>query len=77
MDRFFTCLTEEYDRIHSILSNPISIMMTDNDIRNSEEAENCYLCNDPLGVAKERDHDHLTGTYRGATHSNCNLQFQF
>ena len=34
--------------------------------------ENCeqYNCE----CKKVRDHDHLTGLYRGAAHKNCNLQ---
>ena len=42
-------------------------------------AEECWLCENPLGGAegashdKVRDHDHLTGKYRGAAHNKCNL----
>ena len=33
----------------------------------------CWLCENPLGDTKVRDHDHLTGKYRGAAHNRCNL----
>ena len=36
-------------------------------------AEECWLCENPLGGEKVRDHDHLTGKYRGAAHNICNM----
>ena len=33
----------------------------------------CWLCENPLGEDTVRDHDHLTGKYRGAAHNKCNL----
>jgi hypothetical protein len=50
--------------------------MSDEDTENFNDAQNCYLCNEPLGVDRIRYHD-LTGTYRGAAHNQCNLQLQF
>ena len=32
--------------------------------------------NEPLNKIKVRDHDHLTGEYRGAAHTNCNLNYK-
>ena len=36
-------------------------------------AGECWLCENPLGGEKVRDHDHLTGKYRGAAHNICNI----
>ena len=33
----------------------------------------CWLCENRLGEDTVRDHDHLTGKYRGAAHNRCNL----
>ena len=33
----------------------------------------CWLCENLLGEDTVRDHDHLTGKYRGAAHKRCNL----
>ena len=38
-----------------------------------EQAEECWLCENPLDDTKVRDHDHLTGKYRGAAHNICNI----
>ena len=51
-----------------------------NDRRNFEAATECYLCHKPFGdrtsERKVRDHDHLTGRYRGAAHSRCNINMR-
>jgi hypothetical protein len=43
-------------------------------------AQNCYICGKMFaregGFLKVRDHDHLTGSYRGAAHQKCNLQLR-
>ena len=45
----------------------------------------CHICGDPFlddrrdenkGNVKVRDHCHLTGRYRGAAHSKCNLKYK-
>ena len=54
------------------------MIMTAEDDKKHADATNCYLCGgdftNPLPKHhKVRDHDHFTGKYRGAAHSNCNL----
>jgi hypothetical protein len=44
-----------------------------------DAAQRCYMCNgefvpDKVQWSKVRDHDHMTGEYRGAAHSRCNLK---
>ena len=36
-------------------------------------AEECWLCEEPFTEDMVRDHDHLTGKYRGAAHNICNI----
>ena len=38
-------------------------------------AEECWLCEQPFTEYEQpvRDHDHLTGRYRGAAHNTCNI----
>ena len=31
-------------------------------------------CKKPCGVDRVRDHDHITGEYRGMAHKKCNLE---
>src|SRR5438477_9674539 len=42
-------------------------------------AKECWICEKPFGedtLKKVRDHDHITGKYRGPAHSSCNLQLR-
>ena len=48
--------------------------MTKNDEKDFANATCCSFCKKPLNGDKVRDHDHLTGKYRGAAHNKCNLE---
>ena len=59
--------------------------MTDADWDDFDSATVCYICNEPFPAAHEktnksrakvRDHDHITGAYRGPAHSSCNLKLR-
>ncbi|KAJ8915891.1 hypothetical protein NQ315_015504 [Exocentrus adspersus] len=52
-----------------------------------ETASDCFICGEPFPsplddsvivqhMCKVRDHDHILGTYRGAAHMNCNLNYK-
>ena len=38
-----------------------------------QQSKVCWLCEAKLGEDTVRDHDHLTGKYRGAAHNRCTL----
>jgi hypothetical protein len=76
-------------RYRSIANNPVPIIMTEQDKAEFEGAVECYLCRRP-GVPSEeeivssngtkpptkllRDHDHLTGAFRGPACARCNCK---
>ena len=41
-----------------------------------QTARNCSICGNDLGEDRVRDHDYVTGTYRGAAHNICNLKYR-
>ena len=49
------------------------INMTDEDEEDYRNNDICRFCEKEIITDKVRDHCHLTGKYRGAAHSNCNI----
>ena len=41
-----------------------------------QAADCCHICRGALNADSVRDHDHLTGKFRGAAHNACNLQWR-
>ena len=77
VEELLTRLKQEAWAIHDILSNIVPMQLSVEEEHDFEAAYECYLCEEPLGIDRVRDHCHLTGKYRGAAHSECNLQLQF
>ena len=72
---FIKMISEEACKIYKTYKNTAPIYMTKEDQSSFKNAKTCYLCQNVIeGDDKVKDHDHLTGKYRGAAHSNCNLQ---
>lgn len=64
--------------VGGIISNPLPIVMNDEEKQNFYEAKQCYVCDNEFSVSdgKVRDHCHFSGKYRGAAHETCNLKLQ-
>lgn len=56
----------------------LSINMSKNEWKSFKNATVCYLCKEKFTKDnnKVRDHDHLSGKYRGAAHNSCNLKLR-
>ena len=71
---------EQLEREEQILIKALAqfeeMHLTDANKADYLKADKCYLCFKPFGTKqlKVRDHNHLTGEYRGAAHTSCNLQ---
>ena len=52
------------------------LKMTIEDENNYQNSQDCWICNEKLDKDKVRDHCHITGKYRGAAHSQCNLKLK-
>ena len=51
----------------------LELQITPQEEESFQLPEECWLCENPLDDTKVRDHDHLTGKYRGAAHNICNI----
>ena len=41
------------------------------------QSSHCHICKEVVDVFdKVRDHDHITGIFRGAAHSSCNINYR-
>ena len=77
MDEFFKHLDYERKYITDILSEIVPMQLTPEEESTFHNAEICHICEKVLKEDRVRDHDHLTGQYRGAAHNSCNLNFKF
>ena len=82
MDEFFSNLECEIEKIRNDLKNIRPLEMTKEDWDRHRAADLCWVCDGPFRPYKDgdthclwkvQDHDHITGEYRGAAHSKCNL----
>ena len=74
MDVFINCLEEDVKAIANI--EPKEMIFTEEDKKQFNKASDCWICGEPLGNDRVRDHCHYTGRYRGPAHNNCNLKFR-
>ena len=82
MEQFFKYLEKALVDIRNDLKNIRDLNMTDEDEQRHSNAATCWICNAPFvsfkkgdegGLWKVKDHDHITGKYRGAAHSKSNM----
>ena len=77
---FLNRLFDISENIKTILSDPKRLVMTQADWATFNASSFCWICKEAFDLRKPetkvRDHDHLTGQFRGAAHSECNLQLQ-
>ena len=87
MEEFLRALEEEEERITEYLSHPTELTMTEQEQEEFERSMTCWICKKPLPNGdgenddtlsnyRVRDHDHISGAYRGAAHQSCNLKLR-
>ncbi|XP_069366011.1 uncharacterized protein [Maniola hyperantus] len=77
VEKFVKYLIEEILTIHNILSDKKPMLpLTKTQADEFRNAVNCHVCDQLLFDDRVLDHDHITGQYRGAAHSYCNLLYK-
>ena len=76
INKFIKWIFTQQERINQIIKEPFNkkLKMTIEDKHNYQNSQDCWICNEKLNKNKVRDHCHITGNYRGAAHSQCNLK---
>lgn len=77
VDNFLNSLLVEESRIWSILRNPKNMIITSEEERQFQTEKICHICEKDLKDDRVRDHDHISGLYRGAAHNSCNLNYKY
>ena len=75
-EHLLRALQEEERGIQKVLANPQAMRMTSADWESHRTASRCHVCDGLLKGDSVRDHCHITGKYRGAAHSACNLKLR-
>ena len=79
---FIESLEKDIKEIYNKFKIPKKMVMTRDDEIDFIYTTHCHICEDILedtddkNYRRVRDHCHLTGKYRGAAHSICNLKFR-
>lgn len=68
--------TDVRDLIREDLGDPAPMIISEAQQLEFDQATNCWICGKRLGEDRVRDHDHVSGDYRGPAHSWCNLQLE-
>ena len=72
---FIESLEKDIKEIYNKFKKPKKMVMTPDDEINYEKATHCHICEEEIYL-KFHDHCHLTGKFRGAAHSICNLKYR-
>ena len=67
---------KEQKEIKKVVENGKPLQMTEESTKIFRKAVDYHICCKPLGNDRVRNHDHITGEFRGAAHTNCNLQYR-
>eukprot|EP01051_Picozoa_sp_SAG22_P009985 SAG22_NODE_871_length_6748_cov_60.669274_2_plen_589_part_00 len=73
-EEFIIVLKQFEESIMKHIKENKPMVMTEQDKIDFANATCCSFCNQPLNGDSVRDHDHMTGKYRGAAHSKCNIE---
>ena len=78
LDHLMESLQELEQELWEFQKEDKPMVLTEQQEAEFQRATHCYMCQDPFledkgKWSKVRDHNHATGEYRGAAHSNCNV----
>lgn len=76
VDVFVDHMIKLEGRLLNMLRNPKPMDLSEEETKALREATLCHICHGKLRNDTVRDHCHVTGKFRGAAHSSCNLNYR-
>lgn len=76
VSNFVKSIYKDARKIYDILKKIVPTSFSNENAHDFDNATSCHICEHLLLDDRVRDHCHLTGKYRGAAHSYCNLQYK-
>ena len=78
-EEFFKYLRLETQRIYDLQTKNCPMYLSDKVYATYKKAQRCYICDKPFTEKdfKVKDHNHLSGKYRGPAHRSCNLKIRY
>lgn len=75
VQKFLKKLMDYGDKVKEILETNNPMIITEEQEKEFLKCKTCHICNEKITDKndKVRDHDHITGLYRGCAHNSCNL----
>jgi hypothetical protein len=84
VEQFVEKIFKIKNEVLNFYNDPKKIIMSSEDVKNFNEADECYICHNKLNddehgkfYGKVRDHCHFSGKYLGAAHSDCIVNRRF
>ena len=78
INKYFEILENIYKKIHKVVNRNIEMIYDEEAQFDFEFADECYLCKKKFdNKVLVRDHNHITGKYRGAACNICNLNYKY
>ena len=78
INKFIKWIFIQKKRINLIIDEEFNtkLKMTIENEQKYQDSQDCLICKQKLNTDKVRDHCHITGKYRSATHKKCNSKLQ-
>ena len=80
INRFIKEILNEYNYCKSMMKKHFNkkLVMTVADEKSSKSSDKCWICNGLFAEEdnKAKDHDHVTGSYRGSVHWDYNINLK-
>ena len=73
---FLNAIIEEKDIIEKKLKDVKPLRLTPDEEASFQSAIICSICKKSLDEKRARDHDHISGKFRGSAHISCNLKYK-